>query len=148
MIRHRLLLLGRGAENLAPGELSQQRIQDLTLVLVADIDRVGRRRGVGDLGVARVWRAGGRGGGGGARGCQRGDRGVGGAVGRVGLRFGPDVEEGGPFRSVVAVDFDGDRGVAVFYAWQHFAPEFSKGVGISGCACIYVDNGCDFEENT
>jgi hypothetical protein len=58
------------------------------------------------------------------------------------------VEERGPFGRGVPVDFDWDGGVAVFYAWQHFAPEFSEGGGISGCACMYVYNGCDFEETS
>jgi hypothetical protein len=34
------------------------------------------------------------------------------------------VEERGAVGGVVARDFNGDRGVAVFYSGEHFAPEF------------------------
>lgn len=123
-LHHLLLLLRRRPENLTLRQLRQQRIQNLALLLVPDIDAVRRLCSVRDERVARVRCARGRGVGGAALGVQGGHGGVGRAVRRVGGGFREDVEEGGAFCGVVAGDFDGDAGVAVFYSGEHFAPEF------------------------
>jgi hypothetical protein len=104
------LLLLRGL-NLLDIDRFHERVEDLGLLHVADVERVCGLRGIRNERGLRIGRG---------CGCECGLRG-----GLGGLRARVDVEERGAVWVVVAGYGDGNGGVAVFYPGKHLSPEFS-----------------------